>query len=201
MSNPEYDDPYLYESYEDDSSHIAPEPPNNNPWALYVLLGIVLVVALLLIAYFFGWFGNRSHTEPLPEPVPQENTSAQIPEPEYNDGEYARVQNGLELQALESFPVQIVASVTGTLQNPCGEISSVEQRRDGNSFHIEITETSPLTECDTQDPKEYRQSVPLEVIGLPKGLYTVYANDVERSFEFYADNKLENTPPEFIEQK
>lgn len=203
-----YEDPYLYDQYESDSAaqeHTQTEYTDHNPWAMYVLFGVVVVVALLIISYFLGWFGNRSAPpEEMATTQPVEKTDPNLPAAQYSEpGEDIAPQDRIDLRVLESFPVQIVAELTGTLSDPCREIVAVGQQREGNTFTLNVEEDLPQDgeECDQTGARTFKQAIPLEVIGLSKGLYTVKTDTVERSFELTVDNKVEDTPPEFIEQK
>jgi hypothetical protein len=103
----------------------------------------------------------------------------------------AAVVKGIEILLLESFPLQVHAVVRGDLPDAgCTTIASVEQVRDGNTFHLTlVTTTDPLALC-AQALTPFEEVVPLEVQGLPAGIYTVQAGGVQTTFEFTVDNIL-----------
>jgi hypothetical protein len=107
------------------------------------------------------------------------------------------VVRSIDLLMLESFPVQVHAVVRGDLPDAgCTTIASVEQVREGNTFRLNlITTTDPLALC-AQALTPFEEIVPLEVQGLPAGVYTVEAGGVEATFEFTVDNILPDVPTE-----
>ena len=89
----------------------------------------------------------------------------------------------LEIQVLESIPVQVNAIVRGHLPDAgCTTIASIDQSRDGRLFSLNLTTTTdPLALC-AQALTPFERIVPLEVSSLEPGAYTVRANGVEQSF-------------------
>jgi hypothetical protein len=94
------------------------------------------------------------------------------------------VVESVEIQILESMPVQINAIVRGYLPDAgCTTIASVNQVRDGNTITITlVTTTDPLALC-AQALTPFEQVVPLDVSNLAAGEYTVNANGIVESFE------------------
>jgi uncharacterized protein YgiM (DUF1202 family) len=89
----------------------------------------------------------------------------------------------IEIQILESMPVQVNAIVRGQLPDAgCTTISSIDQSREGRAFLLTITTTTdPLALC-AQALTPFERSIPLEVSSLEPGSYTVRANGIEQSF-------------------
>lgn len=102
------------------------------------------------------------------------------------------VVKSIEILLLESFPLQVHAVIRGDLPDAgCTTIASVDQVRDGNTFKLTlITTTDPLALC-APALTPFEEVVPLEVQGLPAGIYTVQAGGVEATFEFTVDNSSE----------
>lgn len=96
----------------------------------------------------------------------------------------------VSLLTLESFPVQVVAVVKGTLPDTCTKVDQITQSREGNTFKVTITTISQQgADCTaTGLQNRFEQNVPLDVYGLPKGSYTVEVNGVAQPFELTADN-------------
>ncbi len=96
----------------------------------------------------------------------------------------------VNLLMLESFPVQVVAVVKGTLPDTCTKVDQITQNREGNTFKVKITTHSDQGEsCPaTGLQNHFEQNVPLDVYGLSKGTYTVDVNGVSQTFELTADN-------------
>ena len=98
----------------------------------------------------------------------------------------ATVQS-VEIQILESQPVQVNAIVRGQLPDAsCTTITSVEQVRNGNIINLTlVTTTDPLARC-AQALTPFEQVIPIDISNLPPGQYTVNAGGVQRSFELPA---------------
>ena len=97
----------------------------------------------------------------------------------------------VEVQILESFPVQINLRVTGVLPNACTAIDDVVVDQDGNTFNVAITTIQEPGEACSEALVPFEEIVPLDVNGLEAGSYTVSVNGVQASFILDVDNKLE----------
>jgi inhibitor of cysteine peptidase len=95
---------------------------------------------------------------------------------------------------MESFPVQVRAVVTGDLPDGCTEFGEWMVVRDGDRFVIEIPTVRPADAVCTEALVPFEISVPLEVLGLSAGTYTVDANGVTTTFELAVDNVLSEEP-------
>jgi inhibitor of cysteine peptidase len=102
----------------------------------------------------------------------------------------------VDLLMLESFPVQVHAVVKGDHPDACtfigggGHPNGVGQRREGNTFHVEIWTYRPLDMSCAQVITPFEHNVALDVAGLPAGTYTVDVNSVTETFTLDVDNKL-----------
>jgi hypothetical protein len=108
------------------------------------------------------------------------------------------VVKSIDILLLESFPLQVHAVIRGDLPDAgCTTIASVDQAREGNTFHLTlVTTTDPLALCEPA-LTPFEEVVPLDVYGLPAGTYTVEAGGIQQTFEFTVDNIL---PTETNEQ-
>ncbi|HOA24406.1 MAG: hypothetical protein WBH90_15745 [Aggregatilineales bacterium] len=89
---------------------------------------------------------------------------------------------------MESFPVQVNAVVTGTLFDGCVEIENAIVERDGSTFRIDF-ETERLIDALCQPGRvPFEQVVPLDVLGLEAGTYTVEAGGASTTFTLDVDN-------------
>ncbi|HET9589778.1 MAG TPA: SH3 domain-containing protein [Anaerolineales bacterium] len=93
------------------------------------------------------------------------------------------VVQSIEIQILESNPIQVNAIVRGQLPDAgCTTVSAVEQVRDGNAFKVKvITTTDPAALC-AQVLTPFEHIVPLDVSSLLPGKYSVNVNGVEQAF-------------------
>lgn len=96
--------------------------------------------------------------------------------------------DSIQVLLLESFPVQARAVIQGNLPDGCTQLNQVSQQRQGNVFHITLTTARPTDRMCTLALVPFEQIVPLDVLGLPAGTYTVIANDAQTSFKLDADN-------------
>jgi len=83
----------------------------------------------------------------------------------------------IDILMLESFPIQINVITRGNLPDPCTEISEVIKEREGNTFFITI-KTCRSTGFCIQVLAPFKEIIPLDVLGLPAGTYTVDVNGV-----------------------
>jgi inhibitor of cysteine peptidase len=96
----------------------------------------------------------------------------------------------IDLQILESFPVQVNALVRGQLPDACSFIESANQEHEGQLFHITFTfARRPDARCAPQ-PTPFEHLVFLDVLGMLAGIFAVEAHDVQASFEMVVDNVL-----------
>lgn len=89
----------------------------------------------------------------------------------------------VEIQILESYPLQVNALARGLLPDSgCTAITDVSQSRNGNVFTVVVlTKTSQQTVC-AQMLTPFEQVIPLDVSSLLPGTYIVHVNGVEASF-------------------
>ena len=120
-----------------------------------------ILSGMLLLALLAAACSPASTPPPLtPSPTPTGNPPV---------ASVANVQS-VEIQILESDPVQVNAIVRGQLPDAgCTTISSVDQVQEGNTFKVTLmTTTDPLALC-AQAFTPFEQVVPLNVSTLPPG--------------------------------
>ena len=93
----------------------------------------------------------------------------------------------IDILTLESFPVQVFVIASGYLPNPCTEIYQITQEREGKTFFITI-ETYCSQEVCIQVIAPFKETIPLDVYGLPAGTYKVEVNGVQGTFILEIDN-------------
>lgn len=96
----------------------------------------------------------------------------------------------IEVQIVESFPVQVHVRVSGNLPTPCYQLGPIHKRFADNRFEIAVNMTplQPSMLC-IQVLEPFQTTIPLDVYGLPKGSYQVLVNDKPASFELNIDNR------------
>lgn len=103
--------------------------------------------------------------------------------------ELAPVDN-IDIEVLESFPVQVQVVATGNLPNGCHDIGQISVGYENNSYDIEIPMTSTNADACTQALVPYERTIPLNTLGLKAGEYLVDVNGVYGNFELMVDNEL-----------
>ena len=111
-------------------------------------------------------------------------------------GDYTSVIEGLadvdevEIMVLESFPVQVNVAARGSLPDSCTEIDEVTVRWKGDAFLIIIATSRPADAVCAQVITPFEEVIPLDMVGLKAGTYTVDVNGVTGIFELQVDNIL-----------
>lgn len=104
----------------------------------------------------------------------------------------------VEVQLLESFPVQVHIVVDGYLQDACTEIVEIRQQFfgesfggdavDENTFYVDILTLRKADALCAQVLVPFAENIALDVAGLPAGTYTVVVNEVQTTFELAVGN-------------
>ena len=89
---------------------------------------------------------------------------------------------GVELEIMESFPIQVAIVVDGFLRDSCTELHNIEQWREGNTVHVLITTRTPKNVLCAQVITEIQERIKLDG-AFPPGDYKVIVNGVERTFQ------------------
>lgn len=113
-------------------------------------------------------------------------TNGPLPAPETPSVTRADVQS-VEVQILESFPVEINAIARGQFPDAgCTTIAGVNQSRSGNTFTVTLTtKVDPNAMC-SQVITPFEYVIPLDVSSLLPAQYIVNVNGVEATFEIPA---------------
>jgi len=96
----------------------------------------------------------------------------------------------VDVLILESFPVQIHVVAKGYLNNGCGKISTINTEKSASAFNITITAIYEDAIC-TQALVPFEQNIPLDVVNLKAGTYSVSVNGVSGSFTLDVDNSIQ----------
>lgn len=162
---------------------------------------IILATPLLLISCAQS---SASDTATPPEGVPGEqgpsapvssgastaepSTPVRPDETEIISGK-ATVES-IQINIMESFPVQVSVTVKGTLNDGCTSIDQITTVREGSTYRTTITTSRPVEALCTEALVPFEETFPLEVAGLKAGTYTVVVNDVRDTFNLAVDNSL-----------
>jgi hypothetical protein len=143
-------------------------------------VGVALLLGLTVIA-----------CGPTPEPT---STPVEGPSGEEIIRGTATVES-IDIQILESFPVQVRVVARGFLADGCTTVGEINQELVDNTFMVTIGTERPADAVCTQALVPFEETIDLEVRGLPAGTYTVDVNGVTSTFSLSTDNVLpEETP-------
>jgi hypothetical protein len=79
-------------------------------------------------------------------------------------------------------PIPVNAVVSANFPDTCAQLGAIEQRLVGNVFEITMTTLSPAGAVCAPDGLPFRTTIPLNVVGLEPGQYTVTVNGVSAGF-------------------
>jgi len=101
------------------------------------------------------------------------------------------VLESMTLNIMESFPIQISATLSGYLPNGCIKIDQINILRDEQVFMVKIITKSPTGDVScTMAIVPFKETVALDVEGLTAGEYIVQSDEISESFTLNQDNKI-----------
>jgi inhibitor of cysteine peptidase len=108
-------------------------------------------------------------------------------EGKYSYGNTATVEM-MDINILESFPVQVEVILSGYVPDGCTEIYEITATREEQTFTINITTRKPVDVFCTMAIVPFEEIVTLDVEGLQEGEYTVQYGDLYETFTLEQDN-------------
>ncbi len=88
----------------------------------------------------------------------------------------------------DSFPVRVSVIARGRFQDACAAIDQIRQARRGGTFFIEIDSVQNSGDSCPEVSPVFEESIVLDVIGLPAGIYVVDVNGLQGTFKLQRDN-------------
>jgi hypothetical protein len=108
-------------------------------------------------------------------------TTAVTPtQPQQSEGQ-AFVES-LQVNILESFPIQVQAVVSGNLSDGCTSLATINVQQQDNTFMLDLVTNYDTQMVCTQALVPFSEAVALSVAGLPSGTYTVTADGLSEDF-------------------
>jgi hypothetical protein len=98
--------------------------------------------------------------------------------------------NSVQINMMESFPLQMSVTVSGDLPDGCTELTEPQQRREGDTFFITLPTERPADAMCTQALVPFEETISVDILGLEAGTYTVSVNGVEETFTLEQDNVM-----------
>ncbi|MFC1595154.1 hypothetical protein ACFL3E_01875 [Patescibacteria group bacterium] len=94
----------------------------------------------------------------------------------------------IEIQIMESFPVQVSVVAKGNLADACTALGDITNNLEDDTFFINIGTKRPADMMCSQALVPFEKIIPLEAEGLKAGVYNVNVNGIIDSFELQIDN-------------
>lgn len=91
-------------------------------------------------------------------------------------------------------PIPVQVTVSGNLPDTCAQIELVQQRLEGSTFHITLSTIPSSAEGCVQDSLPFRMMIPLNVVNVPAGSYSVEVNGSRADFTLETGNTTSSLP-------
>jgi len=92
----------------------------------------------------------------------------------------------VEVEVGVGSPIPVHVIVSGDLPDPCSQVEYTEIKQDGSNFIISLFATpdigGPAVDGCIKDPLPFTMSIPLNVVDLPAGSYSVTVNGSKADF-------------------
>jgi inhibitor of cysteine peptidase len=158
---------------------------------LFLLLCCVTVVVGSVFAYLRV---TPQSSQFFNDGIEPDNLLNDLPVQVSPDDSYENQQtifvDDLKINLMESFPIQVSATVVGNLPDGCTRIvDSRAELIDESTFELRIITERPEDMMCTMALVPFEEHIILDVEGLPAGTYTVKGFGLENSFTLDVDNK------------
>ena len=98
----------------------------------------------------------------------------------------------MEVGVGSPIPVQVI--VSGNLPDSCAQVELMQQKQEGSHFSITLSTIPSAAEGCIQDTLPFRILIPLNIVNLPAGSYTVDVNGSPAAFEISTGNTSSSLP-------
>ena len=93
------------------------------------------------------------------------------------------------LNLMESFPLQLSATVSGNFADGCTYFDTYTQENEGNMIRLDVLVIRPADQVCTEALEPFTETLPVDIQGLPAGEYEVVVNGaVSETFTLSVDN-------------
>ncbi len=125
----------------------------------------------------------------LPNEVPVDKKWVFSPQMEKSLSNEAALES-IEIIMPEYFPVQVNVIARGSLPDDCTTIDQITEDKVGDTLRVKIITARQTGKVCTKVMKPFEGVIPLNVVGLSAGIYTVNVNSVVDIFELNRDNPI-----------
>jgi len=98
----------------------------------------------------------------------------------------------VEVEVGVGSPIPVHVIVSGFMPDPCSQVEHTEVKQDGSNFIITLFATpdggGPAVDSCIKDPMYFTMSIPLNVVDLPAGSYSVIVNGSSADFKLDTAN-------------
>jgi len=91
-------------------------------------------------------------------------------------------------------PIPVQVNVSGSLPDTCAQVELMQQEQVGSHFKITLSTVPSNAEGCVQDTLPFRIALPLNIVNLPAGPYSVDVNGSFATFEVDTANKTSSQP-------
>lgn len=91
-------------------------------------------------------------------------------------------------------PIPVFVDIGADLPDRCAQVEFVEVIQDGTTFNVYVGTLPSTDESCMVDTVPFRMKVPLNVVGLPAGSYSVHVNDISADFQLDIDSSAGELP-------
>jgi hypothetical protein len=91
--------------------------------------------------------------------------------------------DSVDVQVGTGSPIPVHVNISGNLPDTCAQVEYIEQVQDGSVFIIKVSSVPSKADNCTQDTLSFRLTLPLNVLDLPAGPYSVEVNGVRADFK------------------
>jgi inhibitor of cysteine peptidase len=163
------------------------------------IMATVLLVFTIILSGCVGRGQNNNETKSAVNITPGNITPADNTTGRQGTGEEGYIYSTatvetIQVITLESFPVKVQVEAKGYLPDSCTEIKQIQTQKEENSFNITISTKRPKDAICTQAIVPFNRTIPIDVLGLKAGNYTINVNGIKGSFELAVDNMLNEQP-------
>lgn len=164
-----------------------PNTIKNQKRRLLVILGILLVIFVALVVLVT----SSSRQEKRAERQAQQDLLDMQGVGEMADAGLAPV-GMVNIELMESFPVQARVVVTGSMTNNCttAVVRGIDFDEASGVFMVELGSEYPMNAACLAEATPYSQFIPLDLTGLAAGTYTVDVNGTTATFTLDVDNEI-----------
>lgn len=104
------------------------------------------------------------------------------------------VVDAVEAEVGVGSPIPVQVMVSGTLPDTCAQIELMQQKPIGSNFQITLSAIPSNAEGCVQDLLPFRMAIPLNIVNVPAGSYSVEVNGSRADFDLDTGNTTSSLP-------